>query len=162
MQNTITNFSIGLKAMIINDKGKILIIKRAANIGKGGLYDFPGGRMNLGETLRTALAREVFEEVGLKVDKVLAPIAVTTFIRNNDHSNQIVRITFPCLASGNIHIGENEVAQYKWIKQKDYINYEFIDENFTLAFSRAVNLDINGASDFIEGGALQSSMQYLH
>ena len=45
----IYSFSIGLKALIQDDNGKLLIIKRSPKIAKPNLYDFPGGRMRVGE-----------------------------------------------------------------------------------------------------------------
>ncbi len=160
MRNKITNFSVGLKALIINDKNEVLITRRARHIGKGGFWDIPGGRMGLGETLRTALCREIKEETGLEITKVLAPVVITTFIRDVDLSNQIVRIMFPCLASGDIKLDPAEIMDYKWISPKDYPNYAFVDENFSLALAKLGELDKN-TDDFLGVGALKDSLALL-
>jgi ADP-ribose pyrophosphatase YjhB (NUDIX family) len=47
--------------------GKVLLVRRARLPGKG-FYSFPGGRVEFGESLQTALHREVDEETGLKIE----------------------------------------------------------------------------------------------
>jgi 8-oxo-dGTP diphosphatase len=45
---------------------KVLLVRRARSPGKG-VYSLPGGRVEFGESLHTALHREVDEETGLKI-----------------------------------------------------------------------------------------------
>jgi 8-oxo-dGTP diphosphatase len=47
--------------------GKILLVRRARAPAKG-IYSLPGGRVEFGEALQDALAREVEEETGLAID----------------------------------------------------------------------------------------------
>ena len=47
--------------------GKILLVRRARSPAKG-LYSLPGGRVEFGESLHTALQREVDEETALKIE----------------------------------------------------------------------------------------------
>src|ERR1700736_3315971 len=47
--------------------GKVLLVRRARAPGKG-FYSFPGGRVEFGESLHTALHREVDEETGLRIE----------------------------------------------------------------------------------------------
>jgi ADP-ribose pyrophosphatase YjhB (NUDIX family) len=58
---------VGVGAMIFDEKGRVLLARRGKPPGKG-LYTVPGGRVELGETLTRACAREVREETGLEVD----------------------------------------------------------------------------------------------
>ena len=46
---------------------KVLLVRRARSPGKG-FYSLPGGRVEFGESLHTALHREVDEETGLRID----------------------------------------------------------------------------------------------
>jgi 8-oxo-dGTP diphosphatase len=48
---------------------KVLVVRRARSPGKG-LYSLPGGRVEFGESLHTALHREVDEETGLRIEIV--------------------------------------------------------------------------------------------
>lgn len=49
--------------------GKILLVRRARSPGRG-IYSLPGGRVEFGESLHTALHREVREETSLAIDIV--------------------------------------------------------------------------------------------
>ena len=57
---------LAVSAVIFRD-GKVLLVRRARSPGKG-FYSLPGGRVEFGESLHTALAREVDEETGLRID----------------------------------------------------------------------------------------------
>jgi 8-oxo-dGTP diphosphatase len=54
---------------VIFRDGKILLVRRTKSPARG-FYSLPGGRVEFGETLHTALHREIDEETGLKVDIV--------------------------------------------------------------------------------------------
>lgn len=47
----------------------VLLVRRAREPGRG-LYSFPGGRVEFGETLEQALRREIAEEVALEIDLI--------------------------------------------------------------------------------------------
>jgi cob(I)alamin adenosyltransferase len=60
------------KALIINAQGKILLVRDAGKLDHAkskGKFDFPGGRMDEGETPQEGLARELKEELGLDANK---------------------------------------------------------------------------------------------
>ncbi len=55
-------------AAITDSAGKWLLQQRPAGKHHGGLWEFPGGKVDEGEDPRPALAREVAEELGLVLD----------------------------------------------------------------------------------------------
>lgn len=52
-------------AVIVNDSQRILLAKRPVDRHQGGLWEFPGGKVEPGEEPRAALARELHEELGI-------------------------------------------------------------------------------------------------
>ena len=54
-------------AVIWDETGKILIDKRRSGGSFGGLWEFPGGKKEAGETIENCIKREVLEELGIEV-----------------------------------------------------------------------------------------------
>ena len=52
---------------LIDDRGRVLLHKRRAGGTHGGLWEFPGGKIELGESSEAALVREIAEELGVAV-----------------------------------------------------------------------------------------------
>ncbi|MBN1539349.1 MAG: NUDIX domain-containing protein [Candidatus Thermoplasmatota archaeon] len=70
-------FRLSVKVVILNDEGKLLLIKRSmSSKGNPGKWDFPGGKVDTGETFDEGLLREVFEETRLKIS-IERPLYVT-------------------------------------------------------------------------------------
>ncbi|HTR52583.1 MAG TPA: NUDIX domain-containing protein, partial [Kofleriaceae bacterium] len=56
--------TVGVGAFVFDAEGRVLVIERGHPPGEG-LWSVPGGRLEFGETLAQAVAREVREETGL-------------------------------------------------------------------------------------------------
>lgn len=54
--------------VIVNRQGQVLISKRDVDAHQGGLWEFPGGKLEQGENLGQSLKRELMEELGIFVD----------------------------------------------------------------------------------------------
>ena len=61
-----THPQLAVSGAIFRD-GKVLLVRRSRSPGMG-FYSFPGGRVEFGESLHTALHREVDEETGLRIE----------------------------------------------------------------------------------------------
>lgn len=55
-------------AAIFNEQGQLLLALRGKNQHQGGLWEFPGGKVEPGEAVEQALLRELEEELGVRID----------------------------------------------------------------------------------------------
>lgn len=121
---------IAMKAVIVNEKGEVLILREAATYGDGtqrGRYHMPGGRIEVGENFEDALRREIMEETGLEVD-IEYPIYVGEWrpvIRDVPH--QIVATFMVCKPKSNNITLSTEHDDFQWIDPKDRKNYDVMD-----------------------------------
>jgi mutator protein MutT len=107
MEHQEKNFRLSAKSFIVND-GKILILKRTADdVHKPNIWEFPGGRLDLGEDPREGLKRETKEETGLNIE-ILHPLSIKHFTREDGQI--ITMLIFLCKAS------ENQLDRIKNIK----------------------------------------------
>ena len=108
---------VGVGVAVI-DEGRILLVQRSKDPGRG-LWAVPGGKVELGETLREAARREVAEETGLTVE-VGEVIWVGEVI---DDAYHIVLIDF----SGSVVSGElspaDDAADARWVPLDDAPGY---------------------------------------
>jgi 8-oxo-dGTP diphosphatase len=64
----VTTLQIHVAAGAIADsQGRILVARRPPGVHQGGLWEFPGGKLEPGEALADGLARELWEELGIRV-----------------------------------------------------------------------------------------------
>ena len=64
---SIEHQAIDVAAALIVRDGKLLITQRHAKSHLGGLWEFPGGKREAGETFETCLVREIREELGVDI-----------------------------------------------------------------------------------------------
>ncbi len=62
----------------IERDGRVLLTRRPVGVHQGGRWEFPGGKVEAGETFPVALRRELWEEIGVEVI-VGAELAVTRY-----------------------------------------------------------------------------------
>lgn len=61
---------------LIDGAGRVLVAKRPDRAHQGGLWEFPGGKLEAGESVGAALARELYEELGIVVRRARPLIGV--------------------------------------------------------------------------------------
>jgi len=73
-------------AALVDGAGRVLLAERPRGKSMAGLWEFPGGKINPGETPEAALARELEEELGIKVAAdALAPLAFASHAYESFH-----------------------------------------------------------------------------
>lgn len=123
------NFRVAVKAFIVNPNGELLIIKRRENdVHKPGVWDIPGGRLELGENPFEGLKREAKEETGFDID-ILNPLRVRHF--TSDDGQKITMLVFLCKPSSEEVELSGEHTEFLWIPidiAKEKLTKEFHEE----------------------------------
>lgn len=69
MRRGVDYIGVGVGAIIVDETGRVFLAKRGEKAkNERGLWEFPGGSVEFGETLRAALRREIEEEYGIIID----------------------------------------------------------------------------------------------
>ena len=105
---------LAVSAVIFRD-GKVLLVRRARSPGKG-FYSLPGGRVEHGESLHTALAREVDEETGLRIE--ILELAGWREVLPGDSATggHYVIMSFAARWVGREPVLNEEHDDYKWLQ----------------------------------------------
>lgn len=73
-------------AALVDADGRVLVQQRPPDTSMAGLWEFPGGKIEPGETPEAALVRELHEELGIVVDHTcLAPAAFASEALGDRH-----------------------------------------------------------------------------
>ena len=134
--NRFNNVILGQKAFIINANKEILILKRQNSEVYNDLWDVPGGKLEEGNTLLEALTREIREETGLKLEKIIAILSTSKFQGQAADKPIIFRNIYLVKAGGDVVIS-NEHREYRWVKAESLHEYTFgNDEDLQKVLSR--------------------------
>ncbi len=107
-------------AVIRGADDRVLIAKRAASQHQGGLWEFPGGKVEEGEQVRDALARELHEELGIRVE-VARPLIQ---VQHDYPDKQILLDVWEVSAfAGEPHGAEGQPLA--WASERELLDYEF-------------------------------------
>ena len=113
-------FVIIVAAGIIHQDRHILLTKRPSNVHLADLWEFPGGKVELGESLEAALRRELREELDIEVN-VIDELYTTT----HHYPEKSVELHFFNCAIVSGKPRAVEVAEFRWVKPSDLHAYEF-------------------------------------
>lgn len=105
---------------LIDRDGRILLAQRPKGKHMAGLWEFPGGKVEIGETPETALIRELKEELGIDTwSSCLAPL---TFASHSYDDFHLLMPLYVCRKwDGNPQPIEEQVL--KWVNIKDLRGY---------------------------------------
>ena len=107
-------------AALINEQGEVLLAQRPEGKSMAGLWEFPGGKVDEGETPEFALMRELEEELGIETrPSCYHPIAFAS------HSYDDFHLLMPLFACRHWK-GEPQLKEHQafaWVKPVDMLEY---------------------------------------
>ena len=108
---------ISLRAIIVHD-GKILLDR---DVRDPDIWEIPGGRLNVGESLEEGLKREIFEELGIRI-RVGRLVYSEQFQQASDGLASLMLAYEASLEDpeARLVLDPNEVAETIWIEMKDF------------------------------------------
>ncbi|MFT5451435.1 MAG: 8-oxo-dGTP diphosphatase, partial [Enterobacterales bacterium] len=114
-------------AVIINQRGDTLLSLRLADTHQGGKWEFPGGKLEEGESAEQALRRELSEELGIKALK-LEPFIELEYC----YPEKIVKLhVLQVLAFSGTPKGL-EGQTVEWVNSAELAQREFPDANYAI------------------------------
>jgi len=116
----IVNVAVG----VIKKNNAIFICKRAEDQHQGGLWEFPGGKVEAGESVFAALKRELTEEVGITIHSSSQLIVI-----EHDYGDKCVKLDVHVVSnfSGEARGAEGQPSE--WVAISELENYDFPEAN---------------------------------
>jgi 8-oxo-dGTP diphosphatase len=105
---------------LIDPDGRVLIAQRPPDKSMAGLWEFPGGKVELGERPEQTLIRELKEELGIAVkEECLAPL---TFASHAYPDFYLLMPLYVCRRWDGF-VQAKEGQELKWVRTHDLRNY---------------------------------------
>lgn len=113
-------FVLVVACALVDVDQRVLLAQRPAGKHMAGTWEFPGGKVEPGETPEAALIRELAEELGVEVPKAcLAPL---TFASHGYDDFHLLMPLFICRKwTGIIHAREGQIL--RWVRTADMKDY---------------------------------------
>ncbi len=108
-------------ACLINSQGEVLICQRPVGKIAAGKWEFPGGKIEAGESAREALARELREELGIEVLEAQPLIRIT-----HEYSDRTVRLDAWCVTRFNGELRAQEAPALAWVRPEGLASWDLL------------------------------------
>ncbi len=116
-----------LCGIISNSDGKIFIARRKPGKSMAGKWEFPGGKLEEGESEESCLKRELLEELGMKVE-------VREKLGHNEHQYptfSIRLIAYQCtFVEASYELTDHDT--YEWVKKEELMSYDLAEADVPL------------------------------
>lgn len=115
-------------AVIADSARRVLITRRPAQASHGGLWEFPGGKLEEGEAAEQALRREIHEEVGLEITQ-------SQFLGDVHHAyphkDVTLRVFWVDQFTGQAACCEQQM-DLRWVSVDQLSDYAFPEANYKI------------------------------
>jgi 8-oxo-dGTP diphosphatase len=116
-------------AALINSQGQVLYTQRPKGKSMEGLWEFPGGKIEPGETAEKALQREMMEELSVHIE--IEDLIPLTFASQEYDKFIMLMPLFICNKwTGEIH--PNEGQEYDWVDIDNLYDYPMPEADLPL------------------------------
>jgi len=114
-------------AVIRDSEGKVLIAQRPLDKHQGGKWEFPGGKVEKGESRRSALVRELYEELGIEIGHSTRLISVY-----HEYEDKAIYLdVYEVLDWEGIAVGK-EGQSVRWVECESLNEFEFPAANASI------------------------------
>ena len=109
---------IQVTAALIAHEGRYLITQRKAGVHLGGLWEFPGGKREVDESLENCLRRELREELGIEITQ-----PVLFRVIRHDYPGKAVELHFFRCAIASGLPRPLECADFRWVAPEELAQF---------------------------------------
>ena len=110
--------------VVLNSEREVLIARRGSEAHLGGLWEFPGGKLEPGENAEQALKRELFEEVRLR-----AGLSTPLLVFHHDYGDRQVVLNVWLVREFTGEAVGREGQPLRWVALEDLDRYDFPPAN---------------------------------
>jgi 8-oxo-dGTP diphosphatase len=111
---------VEVAAGLVYCEGRYLIARRNPGVHLAGFWEFPGGKREQGETLEECLRRELFEELGIRID-----MPIPFQIIRHEYEEQTVELHFFRCRIEAGHATAIDCAEIRWVWPHELGDFEF-------------------------------------
>ena len=115
---------INIVACVLKKNGKILIASRPVTKNFSGFFEFPGGKVEKGECFLESLDREIYEELGIRLD-----FSKVYYLNNYKILKHNISLNFFLCLRWFGKIKNKEKQTLKWIAPKKLNDYKLLKSN---------------------------------
>lgn len=119
------NKALQVAVGVVQDSaGRILISRRSPEVHQGGLWEFPGGKIEAGESVEQALTRELYEELAIQVDSARPLINIV-----HQYPDLQVQLHVCTVSDFSGQAQACEGQQFSWVFKDQLAHFEFPEAN---------------------------------
>jgi len=113
--------------VLFNEEGQVLIGQRTVKDNYYQKWEFPGGKLETGETPQQALVREFDEEIGILINQ-----SEDLMLLEHDYPDREVRLHVQVIKGYSGEISAMEGQALKWIDLTELSNIDFLSGNASI------------------------------